>query len=93
MIRLLIMGLLLYIGYRIVISLTSAGKPPSKPAGNRESGEETFRDPVCGLYVTEEMAVIGRHDGQRHYFCSMNCLEKYREQLDHSSHNNPDKSG
>lgn len=85
MIRLLIWGLLLYIGYRIIISLTSAKKPLSKPAGNRDPAEETHRDPVCGLYVSEESAVIGRHDGQRHYFCSMNCLEKYREQLDHSS--------
>lgn len=85
MIRFLVIGLLLYIGYRIIISLTSAKKPPAKSGGSRDPGEDTFRDPVCGLYVTEETAVIGRHDGQRHYFCSMNCLEKYREQLDHSS--------
>ena len=85
MIRLLIWGLLLYVGYRIIISLTSSKKPLSKPAASRDPGEETHRDPVCGVYVSEETAVIGRHDGQRHYFCSMNCLEKYREQLDHSS--------
>ncbi len=85
MIRFLVIGLLLYIGYRILISLTSAKKPLTKPAGSRDAGEETYRDPVCGVYVSEETAVIGRHDGQRHYFCSMDCLEKYREQLDHSS--------
>jgi len=84
-IRLLIWGLLIYIGYRIIISLTSSDKPKTKPGGNRDLGVETHRDPVCGVYVSEETAVIGRHDGQRHYFCSMNCLEKYREQLDHSS--------
>jgi YHS domain-containing protein len=84
-IRFLVIGLLFYIGYRILISLTSAKKPLTKPAGNHDTGEETYRDPVCGLYVSEETAVIGRHDGQRHYFCSMECLEKYREQLDHSS--------
>ena len=85
MIRFLIMGLLFYIGYRIIISLTSAKKPLTKPSESRDTGEETYRDPVCGVYVSEETAVIGRHDGQRHYFCSMQCLEKYREQLDHSS--------
>lgn len=85
MIRFLIVGLLLYIGYRFIISLTSAKKPPVKPGGRRDPVEETHRDPVCGVYVSEEDAVIGRHDGRRHYFCSMNCLEKYREQLDHSS--------
>ena len=85
MIRFLFVALLLYIGYRIIISLTSAKKTPAKSAESRDPGEETYRDPVCGIYVSEEPAVIGRHDGQRHYFCSMNCLEKYREQLDHSS--------
>ena len=85
MIRFLLVGLMLYIGYRILLSLTSAKKPQTKPGERLDTGVETHRDPVCGVYVSEEDAVIGRHDGQRHYFCSMNCLEKYREQLDHSS--------
>ena len=85
MIRFLIVGLMLYIGYRILLSLTSAKKTQTKPGGRLDTGVETHRDPVCGVYVSEEDAVVGRHDGQRHYFCSMNCLEKYREQLDHSS--------
>ena len=90
MIRLLVIGLLLYIGYRIIISLTSAKKPPVKPGENHGTASvETHRDPVCGVYVSEETAIIGRHDGQRHYFCSMNCLEKYREQLDISSPKQP----
>jgi YHS domain-containing protein len=84
-IRFLFIGLLLYIGYRIIISLTTADKPPAKSAGSRDPGEETHQDPVCGVYVSEEAAVIGRHDGERLYFCSMNCLERYREQLDHKS--------
>jgi YHS domain-containing protein len=84
-IRLLVWGLVLYIGYRIIISMTSAKKMPPKPAGNREVGEDTHRDPVCGVFVSEETAVIGRHNGQRHYFCSMNCLEKFQDQLDHIS--------
>lgn len=85
MLRFLIIGLLLYIGYRIVVSLISAKQPQTKSAGSRDPGIETYRDPVCGVYVSEETAVVGRLDGERHYFCSMNCLEKYREQLDHSS--------
>lgn len=85
MLRFLIIALLLYIGYRIVVSLISAKQTQTKSAGSRDPGIETFRDPVCGVYVSEETAVIGRLDGERHYFCSMNCLEKYREQLDHTS--------
>ncbi|MFH1027967.1 MAG: transcriptional regulator [Pseudomonadota bacterium] len=83
MIRILIWGLLLYIGYRIIVSLASSKKSAEKPVGKMDSAEITYRDPVCGVYVSEEQAVVGRHDGQKHYFCSMDCLEKYREQLDH----------
>ena len=86
MIRFLFIGLLLFIGYRIIVSLSSPKKPSAKPGESHGSaGIATYRDPVCGVYASEETAVIGRHDGQRHYFCSMDCLEKYREQLDHSS--------
>lgn len=86
MIRLLVIGLLLYIGYRIVIALTSAKKPLEKPGESRGyAGVETHRDPICGVYVSEEDAVVGKLDGQRHYFCSMKCLEKFREKLDHTS--------
>lgn len=85
MLRFLVIGLMLYIGYRIILSLISSKQPQPKSAGSRDHGIETHRDPICGLYISEETAVVGRHNGQRHYFCSMDCLEKYREQLEHGS--------
>ena len=66
MIRFLVMCLLLYIGYRIVISMVAGKKTPDTPTKNHDAGEETHRDPVCGVYVSEGSAIIGRHDGQRH---------------------------
>jgi YHS domain-containing protein len=81
-IRLLIWGLLIYIGYRVIMTLASGKKPENKTPDQREAAT-TYRDPVCGVYVSEEDAVVGRLEGERHYFCSMDCLEKFREQLDH----------
>jgi len=81
-IRLLIWGLLIYIGYRVVMSLASGKKPEQRTSAPREASA-TYKDPVCGVYVSEEDAVVGRLEGARHYFCSMDCLEKFREQLDH----------
>lgn len=86
MIRLLIWALLIYIGYRIILSMVGGKKPEVAKQGNAADAAMTYRDPVCGMYISEEDAVVGRLDGQRHYFCSMNCLEKYREQLDHPHH-------
>jgi len=83
MIRLLIWGLLIYIGYRVVMALAGGKKPESKVSEPRDAAT-AHRDPVCGVYVSEEDAVVGRLEGERHYFCSMDCLEKFREQLDHN---------
>jgi YHS domain-containing protein len=53
----------------------------------RRTGEvETFQDPVCGVYVTREDAVIGKLNGDRIYFCSTECLEKYQATLQTSTH-------
>jgi YHS domain-containing protein len=86
MIRLLIWLLLIYIGYRVVMSLVAGKKTPAVKQDNATDAAITHRDPVCGMYVSEDDAVVGKLDGQRHYFCSMFCLEKYREQLDHTQH-------
>ncbi len=80
MIRLLFM---LLVGYCIYIIFKGAMKKSvqSRPA-EKPLGEITFKDPVCGTYVTEADAVVGRHEGERIFFCSMECLEKYREGLE-----------
>jgi YHS domain-containing protein len=82
MFRLLIWLFLAYIGFRIIKSLTAP--KPSPPSSHHHDGVETVQDPVCKKYLAKEDAVIGTLDGTRHYFCSMDCLEKFREQLDHT---------
>lgn len=83
MIRLLVWMLLIYIGYRIIKAMLSGKDRKPDVVHDKTEAETTHRDPVCGVYVSENDAVVGRLDGQRHYFCSMSCLEKFREQLDH----------
>ncbi len=83
MIRLLIWLLMAYIGYRVVKALMAPKS--SAPASPALESEETVQDPVCGMYVAKADAVVGRLNGERHYFCSMACLEKFSEQLDHTT--------
>jgi YHS domain-containing protein len=74
------------IGYCLYLVFRGAGKksvrshPEDTPVG-----EIAHKDPVCGVYVTEDDAVIGRYEGERIYFCSMECLEKYQEQIEQKS--------
>lgn len=82
MLRLLIWLLLGYIGYRIIKGMMAPKKEIAKPQGH--DGEETVQDPVCKMYLSKKDAIVGTLDGNRHYFCSMDCLEKFRDQLDHT---------
>lgn len=75
--RILIWILLAYLVY--LMFRKSAAKIAEKKRGPEE---ETYRDPVCGVYVGEADAVIGRLEGEKIYFCSKECLERYRVGLE-----------
>lgn len=80
--RFILWLLLGYIGFRIIKSLLAgSNKRPTAEV----TGSDTFQDPVCGIYVTPEDATVGRLEGQRIYFCSNKCLEKYQEKLNSRS--------
>lgn len=81
MIRLLMWLLLIYIGYRVITALVAGKKSPEVKKDQAPDAATTHRDPVCGMYISEEDAVVGKVDDQRHYFCSMACLDKFRDQL------------
>ena len=79
MMRLLIW---LLIGYGVYLLLRGRAKKeiaPDPQAGRDET--ESYQDPVCGMYVAREDALVGTVEGEKIYFCSMNCLDKYRKQL------------
>lgn len=51
---------------------------PSAPPA--PSGTTTLhKDPVCGAYVSEAVAVSCRDANQTIWFCSTACLDKYRK--------------
>lgn len=76
---------LILIGY--VLFQMFKGRSSVKEVPRNVQEEETFRDPVCGTYVARGDAVVGSLEGQKHYFCSMSCLEKFREQVETTEKN------
>lgn len=46
--------------------------------GKRQAiGGRLHRDPVCGVYVSEQVAVRREAGGQTLYFCSEECAKKH----------------
>lgn len=43
-------------------------------------GASAMTDPVCGMTVTPETAAAAwEHDATTYYFCSVGCMERFRE--------------
>ena len=52
--------------------------PPSR-------GVQLVRDPVCGTYIDQALALTARREGKVHYFCSADCQKAFREGREASS--------
>jgi YHS domain-containing protein len=93
MLRFILLSILLTILFRAVSRLWSgivrgmqgqvgyspapgqAGGPSSAP----QRGVQMARDPICGTFVVPERAVaLSSSGGERVYFCSADCRDKYR---------------
>ena len=80
MIRLLMWILLGYVIYLIFKGFMAKKEIPKETPS---SADDTHRDPICGVYVAEDDAVVGKLEGKRIFFCSMSCLEKFQEKVTH----------
>lgn len=57
------------------------GSTRNRPAAPSTRGGETFRDPVCGTYVSPEVSLSALFEGKRVHFCSQECMDRYRSQF------------
>ncbi|MEW6325780.1 MAG: YHS domain-containing protein [Nitrospirota bacterium] len=44
-------------------------------------GEPMVQDPQCRTYLPQSAALQMEIDGQRHYFCSRQCADRYQERM------------
>jgi YHS domain-containing protein len=49
-----------------------------KQAPTAHAGGELKKDPVCGTYVSVDVSVTKKVNGELLHFCSANCRDKYR---------------
>ena len=92
MLRFILLSILLTILFRAVSRLWAGvvrGMQNGNPSAGRRAdgssvpqrGVQMVRDPICGTFVVAERAVtLSAGDGQRLYFCSTDCRDKYRSQ-------------
>ncbi len=80
-VRLLIIGLLLYIGYRLIFGggkkRTGSNSSDGKIDGRGAVEDILVEDPVCKSLVPKQQAVTHEHEGKTIYFCSEECCKQF----------------
>ncbi len=83
-IKLVVIAILLYIGYRLLIGDWSKrkGKKESKPSsvGEDSVADVLVEDPVCHTLVPKQQAVRLKHNENIVYFCSEKCCDLFVSQ-------------
>jgi YHS domain-containing protein len=64
---------------RLVASMGAASPHRNDPLDvpNDAVARKLVRDPVCGMHLTEGLAIVERNDGAPVYFCSEECRNKF----------------
>jgi YHS domain-containing protein len=80
MIRIIVLTILLFILYWIIkgIFLRPSGRIEGKRKTHIGSEEVMVKDPECGVYIPRNDAIATSINGQSLYFCSEECLDRYR---------------
>lgn len=78
--RLIILGILLYICYRSLKSWFGPSSAIRQSETDRAVGKADdvmVKDPVCEVYFSKRNGVRFKLGGEELYFCSKNCRDKY----------------
>jgi len=78
--KLLILLLIAYLGYRGLKSWMMQNMPSDKSVSGGASGEiddVMVKDPYCEVYFPKRDGVRLRHQGEELYFCSPDCRDKF----------------
>ncbi len=78
-VRLALLGCLLYIAYRLLVSAAKKKRPARQASSTDPATSEVVdilvEDPVCHTLVPREQARVLRHNNQSYYFCSDTCCQ------------------
>ncbi len=82
-VRLVVLGILFYIGWQLIKGIAGLKKASSRERGKKEAEAQVedvlVEDPVCHTLVPKNQAIRLRKDGATYYFCSDTCCDTFSE--------------
>ena len=94
MFKFIILAIISYVIYRAVTKKRIIVRPGNVPDFKRASGlpaDEMVQDPVCKTYFPHKQGVAFNHQNETMLFCSQECLDKFRAELDPKSNASTDR--
>ena len=79
-IRILLIAILIYIGYRLIKGSNSRKKVDDTADTTASISDVLVEDPVCSKLVPKQQAVHLKHEGKDIYFCSKECCSSFVSQ-------------
>ena len=78
-VRILILGILFYIAWRLLRNMNRTGGSEARPgnAREREIRDTLVEDPVCHTLIPKGQAIRLRQKGVTYYFCSEKCCDAF----------------
>ena len=65
-------------GFADLVNPTPESSGPRTRAPRVPPAESLKKDPVCGTYIAPSAALVRMVDGEKVYFCSAECRDKFR---------------
>jgi YHS domain-containing protein len=78
LVRLVGFVLIVFLLRYVYAKLFSRSQVPSSGPPLTITGQ-AHKDPECGIYVAEELAIRAAVNGRQHYFCSAECRDRFLE--------------
>ncbi len=82
--RILILALLIYLGYRVFKTFMIPGSVTFKPDIDENLAvvdDIMVKDPLCETYIPKKNGIKEIIDGEKVYFCSTKCRDKYLDRI------------
>jgi YHS domain-containing protein len=77
--RIVILVILFYLLYRLLFAGRIAAARRKKQEKEEPQVDVLQEDPVCGRLVPSRQAVVLERKGEKHYFCSRECRDSFRQ--------------
>jgi YHS domain-containing protein len=75
--------LIVFVGFLLVVVFKILKRENQKEYGSKENEhvEEIRKDPICGTYIPISQAVKFNDDNGVKYFCSEECLYRFKKEI------------